>query len=381
MNYSFVQNIKIISGIGCLSQLGELLYEEGFKTPFVVCDSIVRDLGVISKIEKYLDKYNISCVIYDKVQVDPPSEIIDAGARLCIENQCDCVIAIGGGSAIDTGKGINLLRFNHGSILDYADPSKSRCESKGLIAIPTTAGTGSELSNGLIVTDSKNNAKIAIIEYSEYAVIDPELTMSMPKGLTINTGLDVFSHAFEAYTSVLSNDLADSLCEKIMADVFTYLPKVISDSSDIEARKYMAVSASLGGFMLSNACAHVGHSLAHVIGAKYHVPHGLACSYSLPAVMEFISEEASEKIKKVGIILGAEFSGTETAKEIGVISANSYKRFRDTIIGADNLKKYNLNSAEIPSCAEEVLKDIFAGFTPRKVEVQDAKELLRKSFF
>lgn len=351
MNYSFEQTIKMVCGWDSLNQLPTLLKEEGFQRPLVVCD---------------------------QVQPDPPAPIIDAGAALCREQNCDCVVAVGGGSTIDTAKGINLLRFNEGNILDYAG-GKAYRPASGLISIPTTAGTGSELSNGMIVTDPDSAQKLAIIAYGEFAILDPALTATMPASLTVNTGLDVFSHAFEAYTSILSNPMADAVCEKIMAEVCRWLPAAKANGDDQTARQRMAVASSLGGWMLSNACAHVGHSLAHVLGAKFHMPHGLVCSYTLPVTMETIAPAVPEKVRYAGEILGVQFTGTETPQEIGIQAAQAYRRFRDGLLDGKAVT-FPIDDSNLKALAEEVAAEAFAGLTPVKVDLSLAQQMLCRIF-
>lgn len=376
MNYIFLQQVKIVFGCGAVDQLSDVMKTEGFKNAFLVCDGVVRQLGVLERMEGKLKEAGLSYVIFDEVQPDPPSAIIDKGAKICREAGCDCVVAIGGGSAIDTGKGINLLRFNGGNILDYT--SMEHQPGKGLIAIPTTAGTGSELSNGMIVTDTESQKKMAIIEYGEFAILDPELTKSMPASLTTATGLDVFSHAFEAYTSVLSNPMADLVCEKIMQEVCANLPQVLENPDDMDGRLKMIAAASMGGWMLANACAHVGHSLAHVLGAKYHIPHGIACSYTLPVTIEYISDVATAKVKKTGEILGVSFTGTENSLEIGQMTADAYRRFRDEQLHVKPIGEYHCDRSLLEACAEEVVTETFAGFTPKKVTEDDSRKMLKE---
>lgn len=374
MNYAFEQTVKMVCGWDSLNQLPQLLKDEGYSRPLIVCDQVVRQIGLLNRMETLVKEAGGQPVVFDQVQPDPPAHIVDAGAELCRKEGCDCVIAVGGGSTIDTAKGINLLRFNGGKILDYARGEKHK-SAEGLIAIPTTAGTGSELSNGMIVTDTENAQKLAIIAYGNYAILDPALTTTMPASLTVNTGLDVFSHAFEAYTSVLSNPMADAVCEKVMEQVYHWLPAAKADPQDRTARQRMAVASSMGGWMLANACAHVGHSLAHVLGAKFHMPHGLVCSYTLPVTMECIAPVVPEKVKYVGEILGVTFSGTESAQEIGEKTAAAYRKFRDGLLDGKEVS-FPINEENIEALAQEVTREAFVGLTPVKVDLDLAKNLL-----
>ena len=378
LNYTFVQSVKVLTGAGCISNIGEACEDHGYKKAFLVFDEGVRNAGIIDKIEKSLKLNKVSYVEYSKVLPDPPSDIIEAGADLCKQEKCDCVIAIGGGSSIDTGKGINILRFNEGKILDYAAKEMKVCH--GLITVPTTAGTGSELSNGAIVSDSKTGEKIPVLCFnnmSEIALVDPQLTVGMPYRLTLLTGLDVFSHCAEAYTAVSSNPMTDLLCEKMMETVHTYLPKVLENPGDEYAREKMQCAASIGGWMLYNCCAHVGHSIAHVLGGHFHIVHGAACAYGMPAVLKLIATATPEKVKYIGEVLGAKYAGSESDEEIGSKAAEAYLKFvSDLKLPEKQFGK--IDEEEFELLVDAVVNETFAGFSPVEINEKTASRLLRE---
>ena len=382
MNFTLTQQVKVFEKNGAVQNIGELMKEAGYHKAFLVCDQGIVKLGLADIIQHVLEAEGLGCVLYDKVQPDPPSELIDAGAEICRKEKCDCVIAVGGGSSIDTAKGINILRFNEGRILDYADPSRPMKRSPGLIAVPTTSGTGSELSNGLIISDVEHAVKVPILAVagmSEFAVLDPALTAGMPVGLTLVTGLDVFSHACESYTSILSSTSTDLVCEKIMEEVIRYLPEAVKDGTDTEARKRMLSCASLGGWMLACASAHVGHSVAHVIGARYHIPHGKACAYSLPSTIKFVSGACPEKMKYVGLLLGVSFKGNETDREIGEMTAQAYQDFCAGM-GLAPIDLELPDDAELRELAECVVHEPLAALSPVPVTQENVLPLLRDMF-
>lgn len=383
VNYTCMQNVKLMVGEGCHTQMGEALKEAGYKKAFVVYDGGVKAAGIIDKVLESLRIAEVAYIEFDKVLPDPPAEVVDEGAKLCKEEACDCVIGIGGGSAIDTAKGINILRVNGGNILDYADPEKEMKKSLGLMSVPTTSGTGSEMSNGLIISDTANNSKVAILVVngmSEFAVIDPAFAAGMPLGLTIMTGLDVFSHAAEGYTSVLANPMTDMINMSIMQTVVEYLPRAITDGTDMEARTKMHIAASLGGWMLANSSAHVGHSIAHVIGGMYHIPHGACCAYSLPVVLEKISSILPEKVKTIGKILGVSYDETENAEEIGKKTAEYYKKFAYDTVGVKPVKDYITDVTKVDELAERVVVEPLAALSPVNITKEIAMEMLKKIF-
>lgn len=383
VNFTCMQNVKILVGENCHTQIGEALKEAGYKKAFVVYDTGVKATGLIDKVLDSLNENAVGFVEFDKVLPDPPAEVVDEGAKICVENSCDCVIGIGGGSAIDTAKGINILRVNGGNILEYANPEKEMKKSLGLMSVPTTSGTGSELSNGLIISDTKNNIKVAILVVngmSEFAVIDPVFSAGMPKGLTIMTGLDVFSHAAEGYTSILGNPMTDMITKSIMTNVVQSLPKAAKDGNDMKARTDMHVAASLAGWMLANPSAHVGHSIAHVIGGMYHIPHGACCAYSLPVVLEEISSKFPEKVKDIGMILGAKFEGNETPEQIGKITSDAYKAFAYETLGVKNISEYVTDEIDMKVLANNVVNEPLAALTPIDITLETATNMLNKIF-
>lgn len=379
INFTFIQHVKVVTGKGCFANIGQLLNECCYKKAFIVTTKGMVKRGTIAKLENLLTSANISYIIYDEVLPDPSSDIIDNGAAICKENGCDCVLAIGGGSCIDAAKGINILRFNNGSILDYTQKPIEPC--KNLIVIPTTSGTGSELSNGAIVSDSKNHVKLPIgcVDcMPEYAVLDPELTVSMPKKVSVDTGLDAFSHAFEAYTSILSNPMTDIVCEAVMDTVVRNLPKVCENPNDIDAREKMQMSAAIAGWMLYNCAAHVGHSYAHVIGAYFNIAHGQACAYGVPAVLNLISETVPSKIKRIGEILGVKFDENDSTQNITDKTITAYKDFVSNL-GLNPVLDKTLTDTDIQKISDMIANEAFAGLSPVKITSEIAKNLLNNT--
>lgn len=383
MAYTLYQQAKIIAAPGAVAQTADVLKDSGYSRPLLVFDQGVKACGIAQKVIDVISAAGYKFTEFADVVPDPPSDVVETAHKLAVDNKCDCVIAIGGGSSIDTAKGVVAMLHNPGkTILDFADPSVQMNRSPGLISIPTTAGTGSELSNGIIITNTATQVKVPIVgdkAMSEYVILDPELTLGMPLGLTLMTGLDVFSHAMEAYTTILSGPMTDIICEKIMQDVVEFLPRVVKDGSDLYARQRMLDLASLGGWMLFNCCAHVGHSIAHTIGAKMHIPHGAACAYGAPATIRFIAPAVPEKMKKVGEILGVRFDGTEDAETIGKKTADAYVAFRDGL-GLKPLSDYNIDKAAALALAKDVSVECFAPLCPRKVTEEDAYRMLDETF-
>lgn len=378
LKYVFVQSVKIHTGMGSVANIGTLLQEAGYHKAFLVCTQGMVKRGLIGEIQNRLQTAGVDSVVYDAAVPDPPAEIVDQGAALCKEQNCDCVVGIGGGSSMDAAKGINILRFNDGSILDYASAPIAQCS--GLIMVPTTSGTGSELSNGAIISDKKRGVKVPIPCVNcmpEYVILDPQLTVSVPPHVTVETGLDTFSHAAEAYTSAISNPMSDLVCEGVMEYVVRFLPKAAANGGDLIARQKMQVASAIGGWMLYQSGAHVGHSFAHVTGAKLHLVHGIACAYGFPGMLKLIAPAVPDKVQRIGEILGAVYTGSETPEEIARMAGEAYRGFV-TELGLPHSSP--VDEKQIPELAAEIAAEPFAGLCPVPVAQDAAEALLREAF-
>jgi alcohol dehydrogenase class IV len=384
LTYRFVQKTKVLAQRHGIQLLPELFKEAGFQKPFLVFDQGIAQTNIIQKITVCLDNHGISYAVYDQITPDPTADLVDNGAKLFKENHCDCIVAIGGGSTMDAAKGINVMCHNEGKILDFVGHEDRMNPSSALICIPTTSGTGSELSNWIVITDLEKMEKHPINVVNsmcEYAVLDPYLTVGLPPQITAATGLDVFSHAFEAYTSTSSNIATDLICEKIMETVVKWLPIAVNDGQNIEARERMQVVASYGGWMLVDGVVHIGHCIAHEIGAAFHIPHGASCAYAFPAMLKHIAYACPEKIRYTGELLGASFHGDETPDVIAQKTEQAYLYFRDEVLKLRPLSEYHPDLSKVNlSMANTIWSDPLTSMTPVPVALEDVMYLLYTIF-
>lgn len=384
LNYRLVQKTKVLAGQGAIALLPDLLREAGLTKPCLVFDRGVEAAGIIERITDILSRNGFSYHTYNKITADPTADIVDEGAAIHRAGSCDCIVAIGGGSTMDAAKGINVMCHNEGHILDFVGREDEMHPAGGLICIPTTSGTGSELSNWIVITDLQAGTKhpINVINsMAEYALLDPELTIGLPPQITAATGLDVFSHAFEAYTSRSSNISTDLICEKIMETVIRYLPAAVERGHDITARERMMIAASYGGWMLVDGLVHIGHCIAHEIGAAFHIPHGAACAYAFPAMVEHIALMESEKIRYTGELLGAVFTGQETCKEIAAKTIEAYVHFRDEVLHLRPLSEYHPDLTRVNlEMAQNIVRDPITSMTPVPVTLEDVMYMLYRTF-
>ena len=271
---------------------------------FIVTDPGMVSLGYVDKILYYLRKRteHVHCEIFSDVEPDPSIETVKRGAQMMDEFKPDVIIALGGGSAMDAAKGMwlfyehpdvdfNLLRLRFLDIRKRAFKFPKMGNKAQLVAIPTTSGTGSEVTSFAVISDKKNNMKYPLADYEltpNIAIIDPQFVMSLPKSATADTGLDVLTHALEAYVSVMASDYTDGLAMKAIQLVFKYLPRAYKNGAeDAEAREKMHNASCMAGMAFTNAFLGLNHSIAHKIGGEYHVPHGRANAVLLPHVIKY----------------------------------------------------------------------------------------------
>ena len=384
LQYRLVQKTRVLEGMNSIQLLPRVCRENGFSKPFLVFDQGVYKAGIPDRIMAILADAGIAYEAYDRVRPDPTCDLVDEGADLCRQAGCDCVIAIGGGSTMDAAKGMNIMRVNDGKILDFVGHEDRMKPSGSLICIPTTSGTGSELSNWIVITDLEKGDKHPIDvrnSMCEIALLDPVLTVGLPAHITAETGLDVFSHAFEAYTSTGASPMTDLICEKVMEDVIRWLPNAVADGSNMEAREKMMVCASYGGFLLVDSLVHIGHCIAHEIGARFHIPHGAACAYAFPEMVRHIAKVRTDKIRYVGELFGLCFQEEEDPAEIARRTIAAYRLFRDHQVGLQPIKEYHPDKSKVDlEMAEHIFRDPITAMTPEKVTVEDIFIMLYRIF-
>jgi alcohol dehydrogenase class IV len=248
----------------------------------------------------------------------------------------------------------------------------------GLVVIPTTSGTGSELSNGLVVT-AGDGSKILMLNtqhYPEYVIVDPENYAGMPQELTKLVGLDALTHGCESHQTILSNLPSMMISEKVVQMVIEWLPRSVKDGKDLEARAYMAVAASLGGWALTLAAACAGHSFGHVLGAKLHLPHGAMVAYALPFVMEWNARAVPDKVKRIGTLFGVAWGGSESAEEIGKKTRAAIERFVYEDVGLKKFREWGPDPALKDEIAAAIVAEVAMPLTPEQVPLDVVKRIL-----
>lgn len=302
---------KIIFGPGGLSQVGTEAKRLGSKALVVVGRSAMRKSGTLDRLTHLINDNQLEYIIYENIPSDPTVETVDTGTSLARKESCNLIIALGGGSVLDTGKAISGMVTNEGSVADYQEiegkGKKFKSKPIPFIAIPTTSGTGSEATSNAVITNTKLDLKKSIRDVSlipEVALVDPELTLSLPPSTTAICGGDALTQCIESYLGKKNQDITDALALHAIELIGKSLIKAVKDGKDLEARQEMAMAALLSGLCLSNSGLGAAHALSHPLGVYYKIPHGLSCAVLLPHVMEYNLPVVTKKLAKIAGCLG-----------------------------------------------------------------------------
>ncbi|MGR5284166.1 iron-containing alcohol dehydrogenase [Vibrio maritimus] len=301
-------------GFGAVDSVGQILAKKGMKKPLIVTDKTLVSLGIADKVIASLNESGLECAVFDGVEPDPCVESVELGFKIYQDNHCDCIIALGGGSPMDCAKIIGAKVVRNIDVRKMAGQLKIRKKLPHLIAIPTTAGTGSEATLAAVISDKENNAKFAVIDPSlvpKDAILDPALMAALPAPITAATGMDALTHAIEAYLGGYSTTLTDKYAEDAIKSIFKNLPLAYTDGENMVAREWMAVASYQAGCSFTRAFVGYVHAIAHQLGALYHVPHGLANAVLLPHILRFNLSACEQKFesmaKMIGLNTGLEF--------------------------------------------------------------------------
>jgi alcohol dehydrogenase class IV len=337
-------------GPGSLASLGDELTNLGCKKALVVYDAGVKGAGIADKVIAVLTMAGIDAVSFDDVQADPPEWSVEKAGALGRENNIDCVIGVGGGSSLDTAKGAKLLQTNEPPLSNYYGREGVVTKpSVPLVVIPTTAGTGSECTPGGVITDTSRGIKVNIAGVGcqvTFGIVDPDLTVGLPKKVTASTGMDALCHCAESYTSARANDFSTVFGREGIKLVAKYLQRAWDDGGDLEAREGMMLAASLGGMAMSGALCHLSHDIGRSLGAKFHVPHGNGCAACLPQVLEVVAPAFPEKVRYIAECFGYELPTDAPAEEIGLAAGEGVRKLMKAI-ELPNLKELGLDIDEI----------------------------------
>lgn len=376
---------SVLYGRNSLEKLGEQSKKLG-KRAFIVTDTIMEKLGYVEKCMQQLNKKGIIVSTYNKVDAEPTNIHVLEALSLCKEEKCDFIIGIGGGSCIDAAKAVAVLYTNGGEVEDYVQKDiEIENNPLPLIAIPTTSGTGSEVTSVAVITNKKTDVKMMMKHPSfipKVAIIDPVLTSSLPPQITAATGIDALCHAIEAYISKFSQPLTDVLALSAIESIMKYLRIAYEDGHNMEAREAMMIASLQAGIAFSNASVTLVHGMSRPVGALFHVPHGISNAILLPTVLEFTKRSAVKRFAKIGRNLNKDLysnSDEEVADyTIGEIKKLCYD------LRIPNLKEYGIDEIEFENAISKMASDAIESGSPannpRVPSYDEIKELYRECF-
>jgi len=366
-------------GPGALAGLGPELQRRALTHALLVTDAELVRLGLADRITAALDAAEIRWALFDQVQPNPTCANVNAGLEVLQKNQCDFILSLGGGSPQDAAKAIGILAANGGDIRDYEGIGKSRHPSLPIIAVNTTAGTASEVTINYVITDETRHIKMVMVDPNCLATIalsDPELMTGKPPALTAATGMDALTHAVEAVLSTGAFRLTDTLALEAIRLIAEYLPAAVEDGQNMEARSGMAWASYIAGMAFNNCGLGYVHSMAHQLGGKYNLPHGVCNAVLLPHVERFNAPACGDKLRKVAEALDVNTNGldTEAANEAALQAIESLNRRTGIPAG---LRELGVDEADLPEMAQNALQDVCRGTNPREVTLEDTLAIYR----
>jgi alcohol dehydrogenase len=382
MEYNINHMTPVLFGTDTSKQTGAKLKALGCNKVLFVYDLGVKKAGIVDKIIDNVKEAGIKVAVFDGVKPDPPDNIIDEGAEIGRRENVDAVVAVGGGSTMDAAKGINLLLTNPPPAKQYMRWGAQMKPGKVLVLVPTTSGTGSEVTAVAVITDSVTHQKGGIagpFTRATLAIIDPLLAAGMPPSITADTGMDVFSHAIEAITATRANQMSDLLGANAIELTWKYLPRAVKNGNDIEARTQMSFAAMEAGFSFQDSMTHLAHAIGHTLGSLYHIPHGNACGVALPEIVEYISDVAPNGIRLIGKSMGLSTGPRTSAADAATKVRLALIEF-SAVVGQKTLKGLGVPRADFPKIAEGACGPGVVMFTPKKVSKEDVIKILTAAY-
>lgn len=372
-------------GPGSLALLGDELRKRRLERAFIVTDKSLVKAGVVKKVEAVLSKAGIAYAIYDEVAPNPSVSIINAAFDAYRLAGSDFIIAVGGGSPIDTSKAIGILASNGGEIEQYEGVNKSIKRSVSVVAVNTTAGTGSEVTAFYVITDDKRHSKMVMVDSNcivAIAVNDPELMLSMPAGLTAATGMDALTHAVEAFLSVNATPFTDKDALWAISIVKKFLPRAVKDGFDLEARNMMAYAEYAAGMAFSNSGLGMVHAMAHSLGGFYGLPHGVCNAVLLPYVMEYngIDKEVQKRMRDIAAALDIKGAGWMVPYRATLEAVADIRKLSKALSIPQNLSLLGVKEQDLEALANLALTDTCMPSNPRKATLQELVEVYKKAF-
>lgn len=375
--FDFSIPVRVHFEVGGVKQIGSQIRVMRGSNVLIVTDKGVIGAGLLNVIIASLEREGLTYTIFDEVEPNPSLETIQKGVGLLKAKGCGVIVGIGGGSPIDSAKAIAILTANPGPLTQYEGPDKVLNPVLPIVAIPTTAGTGSEINGSTVITDKARKYKMSIRSaylIPQLALLDPSLLYSLPQKIIASTGMDALVHSIESYISLGSNPVTEGIAIESIQLISKNLKFFYDDPQNIEAASNMLLASSMACMSFSNARLGVIHGIAHVLGGRYNVSHGVACAVLLPYVMRYILNDSIDKFANIAKALGV--NGNMTKYELAKSSVNAVTKLMEDLDMAKNLSELGIKKEDVTTIAENSLSSGMHLTTPRKIDLNGIKELI-----
>lgn len=377
--FDFVLPTKIRYGVGIIKVLGEELRLLEAQKIMIITDKGLVDTGIVNKITEIIDSEGMSYIVYDEIEANPKDYNVEACAEKAREESIDCIVAFGGGSPIDAAKAVAVLARQGGKAKDYQGKGKIKDNCLPLITIPTTAGTGSEVTFSSVITDTKEKFKFTIKSTAiaaKTAIIDPELTLTVPPGITAATGIDALTHAIEGYTANCTEPIAEAVGLYAVEYIAQNIEEAVNNGGNIAARDKMMMGSLLAGVSFSHADVASVHCMAEALGSIYDAPHGMCNAILLPYVMEYNLPSTEYKYARIARAMGIEENNDYQAAVKGIEHIKKMSKE----IGLPGIRALNVNPDDFELLAEMSERNGSNESNPREITKDDYVMLFKEAY-
>ena len=373
----FILNETSYHGAGAVAEIATEVKQRGYKKAFVCSDPDLVKFGVTKKVLDVLEKDSLDYELYSNIKPNPTIENVQTGVETFKKSGADYLIAIGGGSSMDTAKAIGIIINNpdFADVVSLEGVAETKNKSVPILAVPTTAGTAAEVTINYVITDAQKNRKMVCVDPKDIPVVafvDPDMMSSMPKGLTAATGMDALTHAIEGYTTAGAWELSDMFHLKAIEIISRSLRGAVDNTP--EGREGMALGQYVAGMGFSNVGLGIVHSMAHPLGALYDTPHGIANAIILPTVMEYNAEATGEKYRDIAKAMGVEGTENMSQEEYRKAAVDAVKQLSKDVGIPDDLKEI-VKREDIPFLAQSAYDDACRPGNPKETSVEDITKL------
>ena len=386
MSVRFMLNETSYFGKGAREELAPEIKNRGFKKAFVVTDKSLAECGVINKVTDVLEKAGIPFEVYSEVKPNPTIKNVTDGIEACKRSGADVIVAVGGGSSIDTAKGISIVMTNpdRADIVSLNGLSNTVNRGMPVIALPTTSGTAAEVTINYVITDEEREVKMVCVDPHDIpimAIVDSDLMATMPKSLASATGMDALTHAVEGYITKAHNTMSDMFHMKAIKLIFKYLPSAVNEK-DEEAIEMMGLAQYIAGMGFSNVGLGIVHSMAHQLGAVYDTPHGLANAILLPTVMRFNGEDpaTAQRFREILCEIGRPDAANLNDQDVINTFVWMISELSKSVGITQKVRDVGAKEEDFEMLADKAMQDPCKPGNPREVSKEDFIELFRKAF-